>query len=161
MPSFQFEGYILRPAHESDLPMAREWNAADPDHAWELTQDRFWIEQGRRGGTLINSFLLWDEQGPVFFFRAEVPAGARSVEVSIQFNRSDRPTPLWRTMNGMLVGERWLRGMLAKNGIRTIFFNSKSPRLIRFAQHRLEFREVWNEDAESRAAGFRRFRKEF
>lgn len=155
MPSFQFGEYNLRPAVERDLPLAQAWNSADPDHGWELGQERYWIENTKT----VNSFVLEDAQGPVFFFRAIRLAGADWIEISLQFDRQAQPAPLWRMMNGMTAGLRWLEKMLPANGVNAIYFSSKSERLIRFAIARLGFEEVQYVVPEVSSHGFRRFRK--
>lgn len=157
--TFQFDDFTLRPATEADLPLARAWNAADPDHVWEMGTERYWIRPEGGWEKCSECFVLEDFE-PVFFLRTTRiwQHEQMSIEISIQFNRADLTTPLWRTMNGMLAGMKWLERTLPANGIHAIYFSSKSERLIRFAQVRLGFSEVEN-FGESLAMGFRRFRK--
>src|ERR1017187_9315607 len=138
----EFDGYTLRAATEADLPLAREWNAADPDHAWEGGQERYWIEQ--KAG--VESYVLEDALGPVFFFKQILIDGPSfehfEVEVSIQF------APLlqgeqWqlRTMTALSKGFAWLEERLSGAGVKAVYFNSKNLRMIRFALIKLGFTE--------------------
>jgi hypothetical protein len=152
---FQFDGYTLRPTTEDDLPMAVAWNAADPDHAWELERERFWIENAGP----VETFLLESNGlGPVFFLRTCRLKENGAIEITIQFNREEAVTPLWNTMSGMQAGMKWLERILPGNGIDTIYFSSKSARLIQFATRRLGFTEVENLTVGAKM-DFRRFRK--
>lgn len=153
-PPFQFDGYTLRQADTTDLPLAREWNAIDSDHTWELGLATYWVQQSAHA----QCFVLEDATGPVFFFKAIKRPDADWIEVAIQFNRAAPTTPLWRTMNGMNAGMRWLEKILPANGVKTVYFSSKNERLIRFAVRVLQFSEVANE-GESLELKFRRFRR--
>lgn len=173
MPSFEFDGYTLRPATEEDLPLARAWNAGDPDHVWEAGQERYWIEQ--RAG--VESYLLEDALGPVFFFKiltiAETLMGgvssnavncgartnAKAVEVSIQF-APDGGAGQLRTMTALSRGFAWLEKRLSAVGVKAVYFNSKNLLMIRFALIKLGFTEVENDYEPAKMMGFRRFKKE-
>ena len=73
LPTFTFDHYTLRPAIVADLPMAKRWNDADPDHK-DRTPALFWITQTNE----TNSFVLEDAQGVVFFSRCSCRAILRS-----------------------------------------------------------------------------------
>lgn len=149
LPTFEFASYRMRPATMDDLPTARAWNAADPDHEWEMQFERFWVEQ-----TLVaNSYVLEDAEGPVFFLKmvrgvhsyADSQGKNRKwewdtqVELQLQFNPApDRMVKL-RTMEGLVYGWPWLERMLAGAGADTVYFQSKNPRTIQFATKRLGF----------------------
>lgn len=132
MPSFAFDGFQLRPAVEADFSLAQYWNNADPDHR-HRTKPAFWLEQGAS----VNSFLLHDAIGPVFFFRIDVDAD--TVEIHMQFSPDSSAGTRLRTMNAMSIGLRWLEKRLSSVGCNTIYFNSRTPRLIMFCQQRLGF----------------------
>jgi hypothetical protein len=152
LPRYTFDGYTLRPAGEEDRELAQKWNAADADHAWEMTQPDYWVEQ-RLG---INSYVLEDGTGTIFFFKMIQPRGDKFIEVSMQFNRADDAEPTTRTLRGMIVGFMWLLKILPVNGVEAVYFSSRNVALIDFFEKRFGFVEVKN-DRVSQAAGFRRF----
>jgi len=163
LPTFEFASYRFRPATMADLPVARAWNAADPEHAYELQFENFWVEQ-----TLVaNSYVLEDDEGPFFFIK--MVRGVHSygdsqgkrirwewdtqVELHLQFNRAaDRMVKL-RTMEGMIYGWGWLQGLLAAAGVDTVYFQTRDERTALFAMRRLGFRP----DRYGAAAGFSRY----
>lgn len=135
MPSFQFAGYTLRPAVDSDLDLATEWTQADPEHC-VTTRGAFWL----RNDHSTNSFILCDQQGAIFFFRMDKLKND-TLTLHMQFAPED-PRDRKRLMQAMLVGFGWLEKTLSGVGVRTVYFNSRSPRLIHFCQKRLKF--IWD-----------------
>lgn len=161
-PEFRFQGFLLRPAIDDDLLLAAEWTCADPDHMGKVQPD-FWI----KNSTSINSFVLEDSIGAIFFFRIDqqrelkypatgLPRGAEApgddimsrssipdtvmvCEVHIQFPPHDQRGMRLRTMQGMAIGFDWLKNILGQNGYEAVYFTSKNQRLIDFATQRLGF----------------------
>lgn len=134
LASFTFQGFTLRPTRYDDRDLAEEWNAADPDHC-NTTDPDFWLEQ--RPG--IESYLLEDAAGPIFFFKMERRA-ADQVEVHIQFPPGDRNNKV-RILAGLSSGYEWLERILILHAVRTVTFTSQSPSLIAFCERRLGFIE--------------------
>lgn len=132
LPPFHFDRYTLRIALPADLRMAANWTEADPDHAGKSPW--FWIYQSDN----VNSLLLEDEQGPVFFFRMQIMTGVE-IEVHIQFSPDDSMQARERVMRALLIGFAWLEIRLTQVGFRTMFFESKNPALILFCQKRMGF----------------------
>lgn len=133
LPPFHFDGYTLRLAVTTqDLPLAALWTAADPDHADMIPW--FWMRQSPD----INSFVLEDSEGPLFFFRMQI-MNVTEIEVHIQFGPGDALPARARLMNALLAGFAWLENRLAQVGFRTMFFYSKNPALIHFCQKRMGF----------------------
>lgn len=141
----RFDEFALRPAVAEDLPLATTWTRADPDH-WGMDA-AFWIQQGYR----VESWLLHDATGPVFFFTAktfENRAGAqleKVLEVHVQFppvpnehegeaQRQHRQRMGHALLDGTAWLEKNLRGEFAE-----IRFESLSPGLIRFCERHLGF----------------------
>lgn len=131
MPTFRFQGYTLRPALSCDYGLARLWTQIDPDHQHK-TLPEFWLTQG----ATVNSFVLEDSFGPLFFFRMDVEA--EQVAIHIQFPPDDRATRR-RLMQGMSIGFTWLEKRLGLMGFQTVYFNSNNPRLIAFCSKRFGF----------------------
>ena len=132
--SFVFDQYRLRPTLAGDLDLAREWTAADRDHA--SINPAFWLEQTANH----DSYLLYDVAGPVFFFKicgCFYGSGELHAEVHIQFAPIDER----RLMAGLTRGLQWLESMLSSCGYREVFFDSTNERLIRFCVKRLGFAE--------------------
>jgi hypothetical protein len=148
MSSFSFQGITMTPAlpTATNLRLAAEWTAADPDHR-ETTHPYFWLEQ--RYGT--DSYLFEDEKGAILFFKMVHLLGtgpeARVVEMHIQFapagedvaQESERRR---RTAHCMCQGFHLLEAVLAARGIDRVCFTSKNPALIRFCRKRLGFETV-------------------
>lgn len=147
--TFRFCGLTLRPAgvEHSDVLVAAEWTDADPDHR-EKVLATFWIEQ-QLG---VDSYLLLDADGPVFFFRAELPPSRISATIHVQFPPTRPVTPNKEEVNacsknrervrrGMLEGLPWLERMLRQVGVREITFESEDRPLIGFAVRELGFKE--------------------
>jgi hypothetical protein len=156
---YRFDGFTLRPAATADRPLAREWNEADPDHAWEASQENYWTEQ--KPG--MECWLLEDAAGPVFFLKLITVHGSCvenfEIEISIQFAPGDRGLKL-RTMQGLSRGMAWLENSLREVGVNAVYYNTKNPHLVRFSVERLGFAEVENDYEPSKALGFKRFKKE-
>lgn len=138
--SYKFAGiYELRPTTVEDLDLARRWTMRDPAHAGILPPS-FWLQQtdGR------DSFLLSDDQGPVFFFKMHLESRT-AVRIFIQFPPGGsihfRRASEKRTAKGLIAGMDWLEKMLAPNGVTEIFFDSASETLISFCVKRLGFVE--------------------
>lgn len=134
LPVYEFDGYTFRPAIEEDLPLAQNWNLADPDHAWEAENPKYWIEQGPH----INSYLLEDRRGVVFFVKS-IRHKEDELEITLQFDRERSMVSKIRVMSGMRAGFSWLRKSLPMNGFKSLYFVSKNEDLIIFATKRLGF----------------------
>lgn len=134
LASFTFQGFTLRPTRYDDRDLAADWTAADPDHCSTADAD-FWLEQ--RPG--IESYLLEDAGGPVFFFKMERRT-ADQVEVHIQFPPGDRNNKV-RILAGLSSGYEWLERVLISHAVRTVTFTSRNPSLIAFCERRLGFVE--------------------
>ena len=159
--TLQFKGYTLRPAGERDLPLAAEWTAADPDHAGQ-THPVFWLEQGLG----VDSVLVLDGKGPVFFFKAMMlvykprrgPLPLQLVGLSERTITEVSPTPdkvaaqvfiqfmpcateedRERTREALIQGMEWMEPVLGQGGAEEIFFDSRQGKLIAFCIKRLGF----------------------
>lgn len=136
MESYQFQGYTLRPATVRDLKLACEWTAADPDHAGRV-DPWFWIE------SRANCFLLFDSEGPIFFFKGIREANIFGIHV--QFPPYDRPEMRHRLRQrisqGLIEGLMWLEEQLCESPSPIqLIFESETPALIRFCERRLGFK---------------------
>lgn len=136
LPPFHFDHFTLRIAQPEDLPLADTWTKADPDHSTMIPW--FWVRQSAD----INSLLLEDEQGPVFFFRMQIMGDGSEVEVHIQFSPDESIAAKERLMDGLLKGFSWLENRLAQVGFTTLYFHSRRRALIYFCQKRMGF--VWD-----------------
>lgn len=136
MPTFYFGHYVLRPTTEVALVLAQAWTEADPDHC-STTKGEFWLVQD----AAVNSFILEDQFGVVFFIRLDEKPN-HEMEIHIQFSPDQSPDMRLRTMNGLSRGWHWLEQQLQVKGVKTVYFRSKSQRLIYFCQHRLGF--IWD-----------------
>jgi hypothetical protein len=137
MIAHQFSRYLLIPADPRHLGLARAWTLADPDHAGSVRPE-FWIEQGEQ----CEAWLLTDEEGPIYFFKAvrRYP----DIEVHVQFPPYPAVAPITSQIHhrnrlslALIEGMRWLE-QRAKS-VREIRFESKNPKLIRFAENHLGF----------------------
>jgi len=136
--AYRFGKYILRPATDADLALAETWVCADPWHA-NTTPAEFFLNHEKG----IESFVLEDPDGPVFFFRM-----TRTIRLDIQFPPDDaQPTdqPHERTREALMAGVEWLASSLALAGIHQLIFDSDNPLLIRSAERRLGFHRSPNE----------------
>jgi hypothetical protein len=122
---FTFNGYLLRSAVLSDIPLAAAWTDSDPDHAGRVPP-RFWIADD-------SCWLLSDRDGPVFFFRG-IRIAERILEIHVQFAPN---LPRERLVSALLEGMAWLETN-AQN-VDEICFDSKNERLISFCEKRLGF----------------------
>jgi hypothetical protein len=140
MITHQFSRYLLIPADPRHLDLARAWTLADPDHAGSVRPE-FWIEQGEG----CEAWLLTDEEGPVYFFKAV--HCQPDVEVHIQFPPYPAAAPILSQVHhrnrlalALVEGMRWLECRLkAAKRMREIRFDSRDPKLIRFAEKHLGF----------------------
>ena len=140
LASFTFRGYTLRPARWDDLSLAEYWVKEDPFHKG-TTKAKFWCEQ-KIG---IESYILSDKFGPVFFFKMQRAQGG-DAEIHVQFppemkNPTARSDQRCRVMNGLIFGFEWLERVLSLRQVNALFFDSKNPSLIRFSKRRLGFVE--------------------
>jgi hypothetical protein len=126
---YKFGKYKLRPATDADTLMAARWVSADPWHATTTKPDFFLSKE--KG---IESYVLEDETGPVFFFRM-----MRVVRLDIQFMPEAEDAEHERTRDGLIEGVNWLTAALAIGGVHQIMFQSENPLLIRSAEKRLGF----------------------
>ena len=141
MACFQFEGLTLQHAlrREEYYRIAKAWTEADPDHRLTTTPG-FWFEHAPN----IESYVLEDKFGIILFFRLERKEPGK-IEVHIQFppalvdpkRNAERRA---RVMRGLTKGLEWIERVLAAREENTLFFTSKSPRLIRFCKKRLGFK---------------------
>ena len=151
--TLQFSGYTLRPVGAGDRELAAEWTAADPEHAGKI-EPEFWLEQ--RPG--VDSVLVIDAKGPVFFFKAAMYQGGtkRTAQVFIQFMPCETEEDRERTREALMQGMQWLEPVLKQGGAEEIFFDSRERKLITFCVKRLGFNlPAGNPDAD----GFWRLRK--
>jgi hypothetical protein len=154
--TMQFAGFTLRPAGQDDRALAEQWTAWDRDHAGKVDPG-FWLEQ--RVG--MDSFLLNDGDGPVFFFKTRLaieeeytPTGETSIftgipilskrrtvraELHIQFMPCATEEDHERTRRALLRGLEWLEPVLGHGGAEEIYFDSRDLKLITFAQKKLGF----------------------
>lgn len=144
--TFRFGRYTLRPAGAGvwDHRLAREWTAADRDHAGRVDPE-FWTEQslGR------DSWLLIDHSGPLLFFKLIViqqPTDDQggTVEAHMQFapepeGEEEKKLLELRTIGGLTEGLRWLERVLTQSRIDAIFFDSTSETLVAFSVRKLGF----------------------
>ena len=129
---WEFDGYQLRATIASDLPLATEWTTADKYH--EGLDPAFWLEQG----PAKQSYLLYDESGPIFFFKG-VLAG-RTLEVFIQFPAPSGAANEMLLSKALTAGTMWLAGRM-RGVVDEFTFETKSPSLKRFCERRLHFEE--------------------
>lgn len=134
MPTYQFDGYTFRPARESDLALARAWNAADRDHKWEAQYPAYWIEQNE----MINSYVLDDARGTIFFMKS-IRHLRGEIEITLQFDRRYSRVSVMRLVRAMIRGFEWLKKALPMNGYTAVYFVSKSKTLGLFAENILGF----------------------
>lgn len=134
LPTYQFDQYTFRPALESDVELARAWNAADKDHTWEAQYPDYWIEQN----PMMNSYLLEDADGTIFFVKS-IRHQHCEVEITLQFDRRCRSVSRMRAMRAMIAGFGWLKKTLPRNGFRAVYFASKSKTLGLFVEKVLGF----------------------
>lgn len=134
MPSFKFDKYTLRPACMGDLPLAAAWIEADKWHRGQFVPE-FWLEQSAE----VNSFVLEDVRGPIFFFQTRLMS-ATKVDLFIQFPPKLPGLPLMpRTALALMAGFEWLQKKLGALGYDSVYFTSKNPQLIEFCQRLLGF----------------------
>jgi hypothetical protein len=132
--SFTFGGFTLRPAGVEDLELAAAWSEADPAHRG--TPAAFWIAQSMD----IKSFLLLDEDGPVFFFRMKAVFGTEGhVQVYIQFPPDSTREMEERVQRGLLEGFAWLESQLLRVPFYAVYFDTKNPKLAYFCRRQLGF----------------------
>ena len=131
----------------SDLPLAEKWTAADLAHAG--MDPRFWTQQGLG----MDSYLLEDATGPIFFFRAhvkesrvrvtvgekEIKAAKRIAEIHIQFGPVETQPARIRVYKALMEGMTWLLKMFEQAGVEEIYFDSSNDDLIHFCRKRLGF----------------------
>jgi hypothetical protein len=137
MIAHQFSRYVLIPAEQRHLHLARAWTLADPDHAGRVRPE-FWIEQGEG----CEAWLLTDEEGPVYFFKAV--HFHPDIEVHIQFPPYPAALAITSQIHhrnrmalALVEGMRWLEQ--TARSVREIRFESRDPKLIRFAENHLGF----------------------
>ena len=145
LATFTFNGITMRPADpRKDSKLAREWTLADPYHR-DTTPPGFWVYQD----LYTESYVLEDRFGAIFFFRMDwIEDGrkGRAAEFHIQFppsfERTDkRNEQKSRIMRAMILCFEWMKRILAPSHVNEVFFLSKSPHLIRFAEKHLGFEE--------------------
>jgi hypothetical protein len=140
--AWEFDGYRLRATIASDLGLAAEWTAADAAHAG--LDPMFWLEQGPSK----QSYLLFDDEGPVFFFKGILAmvahlGGTQILEVYIQFppfataahEVHAYKTRIARALAG---GTEWLAGRM-RGVVDEFVFETSSPSLKHFCERRLDF----------------------
>ena len=141
--TFTFKGYTLRPADAADLPLAETWTAWDRYHAGAV-QPTFWLFQG----PMTESYLLFDNKGPVFFFRIDILgfkeanfewAGQMKAQVHLQFMAASCEEDRARIRVALVQGTAWLEEKLRGVSIEEICFDSEDGKLIAFCVKRLGF----------------------
>jgi hypothetical protein len=141
LPVFAFGEYRMEPARDADLFLARAWNLADPEHAWEAERPLYWITQS----PIENSYVLRDRAGTVLFWKA-IQTAPREIEINIQFDRSQKEVSEARVVRALQAGFAWLKKALPACGIDSVYFKSKNTRLVQFAERGLGFTkdgDVW------------------
>ena len=147
--TYTFGGFTLRPATKEHALLAEVWTKNDPEHKDKVTPE-FWLQQD----ACRDSYLLFDQDGPLFFFKMHL-IDRDTVRIFVQFpteatSREFVGTPEQirqaqrtgeRLRRGLLLGTAWLEEMLKKNGVKEIFFDSVSKSLIFFCVKRLGFVE--------------------
>jgi hypothetical protein len=130
--------FTLRPALLHYKTLAAEWTALDPDHAGRVPAD-FWLTQDHG----VDSYLLQDDKGPLFFFRVDSTSTSRGLVAAlhIQFRPSEGPEDDERTRNGIYQGLTWLEPMLRAAGVRAVSFDSTNEPLVRYSVKRLGFEQ--------------------
>jgi hypothetical protein len=167
--TLQFNGYTLRPAGPGDLKLAENWTAWDADHAGQI-DPRFWLEQR----PAVDSVLVLDGKGPVFFFKTALLHGIPQEEkngfilkihenryraqVFIQFMPCATEEDRERTREALIQGMEWLEPVLALSGAEEIFFDSGNEKLIAFCVKRLGF-EFADGFLKKATPGMKRLRK--
>lgn len=136
--TFCFDGFTLRPTGGTDFILAEKWTMADPAHR-DTTSAWFWLEQTAG----VESYLLEDRFGPVFFFKMMRRPGNR-IELHLQFSPCARGVSRQadqrsRTMRALTVGMKWIEKILSYQQIDELFFVSENPNLSRFTEKRLGF----------------------
>lgn len=137
LPEYAFDGFLLRPPLQEDLPLAAAWNEAEPTHDGTNALFYTW------NSTEVNSFVLCDEQGPIFFIRMQTtppkwdPEG-KWLGIYILFSPGGALRQR-RTRHGLRCGMRWLEKMLTETGFEGYYFHSLNPQLVYFTQHVLGF----------------------
>jgi hypothetical protein len=133
-----FRGYTVRAANQEHLGLAKLWTAADPDHDGVLSP-QFWLEQ--RAG--VDSTLLLDSVGPVFFFKAALLLVREDpvlrAQIFIQFMPAKTEEDLERTRSGLIHGTAWFEQIMRISGVKEIFFDTRQAKLIAFCKKRLGF----------------------
>jgi len=135
LPTYRFGQYIFRPATVGDIPLARAWNAVDPDHIWERQFPQYWIQQSERA----QSYALVDQNGVLFFMKSIRNQAGTEVEINIQFDRLRKQVSVLRLMIGLMAGFDWLKRALPMNGFKLVYFVSRNQNLCAFAEKRLGF----------------------
>ena len=156
-PTYKFDGYVFRPAAEGDVELARRWNAADPEHQWEARFPDYWVEQNG----VVNSYVLEDTKGILFFMKSIRCSGGKEIEINIQFDRARSQVSALRLMVGLSIGFDWLKKALPMNGFEAVYFVSRNRNLCTFAEQRLGFakdggREIFRFDRGERHGQVRR-----
>lgn len=138
-PIWEFDEYVLRAASEADLPLAASWTHADEAHR-EL-DPAFWLEQT----PAKQSYLLFDNDGPVFFFKGVLTG--RVLEVFVQFpphavgdDLALRFEQKFRVAKALARGTEWLETRM-RGVVEEFVFETLSPSLKHFCEHRLGFEE--------------------
>jgi hypothetical protein len=135
--TFTFDYFVLRPALRSDLETADAWNYADSAH--RNGDPAFWLEQGPN----VESYVLEDTFGPVFFFKME-RRNASEIELHVQFPPMGETVLAQamlrhRVMKGLIHGFKWLEKVLSFRKMTRLIFTSTNPYLIKFCERRLGF----------------------
>lgn len=132
---FTFTTYQLRPATEADRELCERWIEADPDHRGRVNAD-FFIkpEPG------VETFVLEDAQGEVFFFRM-----MRALRIDIQFGPSTSAEERERTRLALMNGFDWLKESCGSAVIRQVIFESQVVPLVRFCEKRFGFQQSSHE----------------
>ena len=132
LPTYHFDLFKLRPATDADDEISARWIAADPYH--DGTRPEFWRTQAPG----INSFLLVDAEGPVFFFRIQLTKHAGQLKIYIQFAPTAEVAKE-RTIKGLTQGMAWFEKFARDSSFTELVTDSKNSALIHFLQSRLGF----------------------
>jgi hypothetical protein len=115
-----------------DRDLLNQWISKDPHHRETTTPDFFYEKD-----TICNVYS--DELGPVFFMRGEamLDDGDKVIRLDIQFDNDQER----RNAKMLIEVDRTFCAQAKAAGFKEIFFDSQSPKLIKFCKRALGFIE--------------------
>jgi len=130
-----YKGMTMRLALPNDNAVAQAWCEADEWHEWESKQPFYWVQQKCN----VMSLVFEDDRGPVLFPKIFI-LNPEEIEITIQFAPQLDMEIRRRTMKALKIGWDGLRKNLSAKGVKTVYFLSKNPQLIKFCRWVLGFR---------------------